>query len=124
MRGATEEKLSVPQFRVLAFLGRHQGASLSAVSEHLGVRDATASAMVDRLVKRGLVGRDTHPLERRRLELRLTRSGHSLLATARGRARAYLAKSLAKAKPADLKALARGLDLLRRTLETRAPVPW
>lgn len=121
MRGAAEEHLSVPQFRVLAFLGRHRGASLSAVAEHLGVKDATASAMVDRLVKRGLVGRDTHPLERRRLELRLTRTGTALLERARGKARAHLSKSLALASREDLQALVQGLELLHRTLEAEGP---
>jgi DNA-binding MarR family transcriptional regulator len=121
MRETTEEQLSVPQVRVLAFLGRHRGASLSMVAEHLGVKDATASAMVDRLVKRGLVGRDTHPLERRRLELRLTRPGSTLLERARGRARTFLAQKLASAGSGDMKALVRGLELLRRTLETAVP---
>ena len=116
MRAVTKEQLSVPQFRVLAFLGRNPGASLSAVAEHLGVKDATASAMVDRLVKRGLVGRGTHPVERRRLELGLTRTGVSLLELARGRARAYLAANLASASPEDLQALLQGLSVLRRFL--------
>jgi DNA-binding MarR family transcriptional regulator len=121
MREATEEQLSVPQFRVLAFLGRHRGASLSTVADHLGVTDATASAMVDRLVKRGLVGRETHPLERRRIELRLTRTGSTLLERARGKARTFLTQTLASASPGDLKALVQGLELLRRTLETAVP---
>ena len=116
MRGATDEKLSVPQFRVLVFLGHNRGTSLSAVSEHLGVKDATASAMVDRLVKRGLVERETHPVERRRLELGLTRAGTTLMERARGKARAYLAGNLASASRADLQVLAHGLDVLRRIL--------
>ena len=116
MRSATSEQLSVPQFRVLGFLGRNRGASLSAVAEHLGVKDATASAMVDRLVKRRLVRRATHPAERRRLDLGLTRTGSSLLERARGRARDYLAASLATASAADLQTLAQGLDVLRRIL--------
>jgi DNA-binding MarR family transcriptional regulator len=116
MREATKEQLSVPQFRVLAFLGRNRGASLSAVAEHLGVKGATASAMVDRLVKRGLVERKTNPVERRRLELGLTRTGVSLLERARGRARAFLAANLAPASPADLQMLVQGLDVLRRVL--------
>lgn len=116
MRDATKKQLSVPQFRVLAFLGRNRGASLSAVAEHLGVQDATASAMVDRLVKRGLVRRETHPVERRRLDLGLTRAGLSLTERARGRARAFLAAKLAGAGSADLRTLVQGLDVLRRVL--------
>ncbi len=116
MRDTTEEQLSVPQFRVLAFLGRNQGTSLTAVSEHLGVKDATTSALVNRLVNRGLVDREIHPLERRRLELGLTRAGTTLLEKARGKAKAYLVRNLVSSSPADLQALAQGLEVLRRCL--------
>jgi DNA-binding MarR family transcriptional regulator len=116
MRGASEEQLSVPQFRVLAFLGHRRGASLSAVSEHLGVKDATASAMVDRLVKRGWIERETHPEERRRVVLSLTSTGASLMDKARRRARSFLAAHLDGTSPADLQILASAMDVLRRIL--------
>src|SRR2546423_14828906 len=47
--------LSVPQFRVLVFLYRHPGASLSSVAEHLGVTCPTASVLFDRLGRGGLI---------------------------------------------------------------------
>ncbi|MFX4639379.1 helix-turn-helix domain-containing protein, partial [Acinetobacter baumannii] len=48
---------SLPQIRTLGFLSMNPGASLSKVAEHLGVSNATASAVVDRLVQKGLVER-------------------------------------------------------------------
>src|SRR5215510_2417726 len=75
--------LSVPQFRVLVFLYRHPGASLSSVAEHLGVTCPTASVLVDRLVRRGLVDRTTYPQERRRVALTLTATGARHLQQAR-----------------------------------------
>src|SRR5512140_2274127 len=66
MRHEAGAALSVPQLRALAFLGRTPGASLSAVADFLGVADATASVMVDRLVRRRLVTRSGNPEERRR----------------------------------------------------------
>ena len=66
---------SMPQIRVLGFLNENPGASLSKVSEHLGVSNATASSIVDRLVHKGLVERREHAAERRFVELKLTPDG-------------------------------------------------
>lgn len=119
MRGVAEENLSVPQFRVLALLGRHTGASLSSVAKHLGVADATASTMVDRLVRRGLVSREVHPQERRRVVLDLTQEGRSLLSRARAQARTFLATALAAWSGPELQQLEESLERLSQTLEPR-----
>jgi len=66
---------SLPQIRTLGFLNRYPGASLSKVADHLGVSNATASAIVDRLVHKGLIERKEHPAERRFVELKLTQAG-------------------------------------------------
>src|SRR3974377_815227 len=65
MRRQRAPHLSVPQFRVLAFLSRHPGSCLFAVADYLGVARPTASILVDRLVRRGLVTRTVNPAERR-----------------------------------------------------------
>ena len=75
MRSRRERPLSVPQFRVLTFLGRHPGASLSNVAEHVGVAKATASTLITRLVEQGLVSRQTDPNEGRQIILTLTSEG-------------------------------------------------
>jgi len=116
MREGVEGKLSVPQFRVLGFLDRAPGASLSEVAECIGVTNATASAMVERLVKRRLVSREGDPRERRRIMLSITPQGSRLLERARGRARKRMAESLAVLARSELAALANGLDLLSRVL--------
>ncbi len=108
--------LSVPRFRVLVFLGRHPGSSLTVIAEHLGVTGATASIMVERLVQAGLVTRKAHPEERRRVEVFLTPAGEELTRAAREGARAYVAGRLSASPADELRALARGLDLLRNRL--------
>jgi DNA-binding MarR family transcriptional regulator len=113
VRREAGEVLSVPQYRVLAFLSRNHAASLSEVAGWIGVAGATASAMVDRLVRRGLVARRGDPEERRRVRLRVTRAGAALVRRARARTRGRLAARLAALPAADRLALARGLDLLR-----------
>lgn len=117
MRRHSQPSLSIPQFRSLAFLSRCPGASLSAVADHLGVTPPTASALVERLVRRGLVMRAVAPDERRRVELRLTPSGHEHLEQARSATRSYLATLLSTLPPAELHALSRGLGILREALK-------
>jgi DNA-binding MarR family transcriptional regulator len=82
------------------------------VAEHLGVARSTASATVDRLVRRKLVSRTTHPAERRSVVLRLTPIGAEHLQQAREAASARMAKVLAGLPAADLLQVTQGLTLL------------
>lgn len=116
MRRAAGAGLSVPQLRVLAFLRRSPGASLSAVAEFCGVADASASAMVDRLVRRGLAAREPDPSERRRVRLTLTPGGSSLFESARAHTGRSLAARLRGLGEEDLAVLADGLAVLAGVL--------
>lgn len=115
MREASEG-LSIPQFRVLAFLGRTPGASLSQLSGFLGIAGATASVMVTRLVERRLVARSGHPEERRRVQLELTARGATVLEGSRQHARARVAQRLEKLARAELETVSSGLALLEQAL--------
>jgi DNA-binding MarR family transcriptional regulator len=121
MRRQRTRSLSVPQFRALVFLSRHPGASLSSMADHLGVTRPTASALVDRLVRRGLVTRAEHPQERRRLVLALTLSGARHLQQAREVARARIAGVLAGLSTAELRKIAAGIALLERVFKELSP---
>jgi DNA-binding MarR family transcriptional regulator len=112
MRSRRAALLSVPQFRVLTFLSRRPGAPLSSVAEHLGVARSTASAMVDRLVRRKLVSRTTHPEARRSVVLMLTAAGAQHLQQVREAASARMAKVLAGLPAAELLQVTQGLTLL------------
>jgi DNA-binding MarR family transcriptional regulator len=113
MRRQSKPELSVPQFRVLSYLNRQPGASLSAVADHIGLTRPAMSILVDGLVNRNLVARDTDPGDRRRLTLSLTRQGQSLYTAARGRTQARLAARLAALSPAERQALVATLEQLR-----------
>jgi DNA-binding MarR family transcriptional regulator len=112
MRSRRAPSLSVPQFRVLTFLSHRPGAPLSSVAEHLGVARSTASATVDRLVRRQLVQRKTHPEERRSVVLTLTSTGMQHLQQVRDAASTRMAKVLAGLSAADLLQVSQGLTLL------------
>ena len=112
MRSRRAPSLSVPQFRVLTFLSHEPGAPLSSVAEHLGVTRSTASAIVDRLVRRQLVSRTVHPQERRCVVLTLTTAGAQHLQQARDDSCAHIAQVLAGLSAADLLQVTAGLALL------------
>lgn len=114
MRAHAGQRLSVAQFRALAYLARTPGASLAQVAEHLAVTSATASALVDRLVKRGLVRRETHPRERRRVVLELTDEGRQLWDSARFHTRRRLQAMLAELSYEEQHVLDAALAALRR----------
>ena len=109
--------LSVPQFHVLVFLYRHPGASLSSAAEHLGVTCPTASVLVDRLVRRGLVDRTAYPQERRRLALTLTATGAQHLQQARDATRTRVASLLAGLSAAELHKIVEGVTLLGKVFK-------
>jgi DNA-binding MarR family transcriptional regulator len=82
MRSHRAPDLSVPQFRALVFLSRHQGSSLSDVATHLGLTAPSTSVMVNGLVSRDLVARRMDPADRRRVTLALTPVGQAAMESA------------------------------------------
>jgi len=100
MRSHRGAGLSVPQFRVLTFLGNHPGASLSDAADHHGLTLPSMSVMVESLVSRGLVIRESSSADRRRIILTLSARGRILLAQARRATRARLSECLEGISPA------------------------
>lgn len=117
MRRQGAHLVSVPQFRALAFVHRHPRASLSDVADHLGVTPPTASALIDRLVRRRLLVRAGHPEERRRVILTLTRAGRRLFEQARATTRRRVAEVLAGVPADGLRKISEGLALLAQAFK-------
>lgn len=114
---ASGETLSVPQFRALNHIGLRPGCSVSAVAAFLGVTLPTASVMVDRLVKAGMVETRTDARDRRRSALHLTEAGAALLSTIEAGALRDFARALAERTPAERQQLQQGLAVLRKTFD-------
>lgn len=102
MRGHRTADLSVTQFRVLAFVDKHAGTSLSDVADHIGLTLPSMSKLMDGLVARKLVLREFDTADRRRVTLKLTARGHTILASARAATHSYLAETLSALDPATL----------------------
>lgn len=66
------EQLTLPQFKVLLCLDQIGPCSLKDLAAALDVANASASAMVDKLVESGHLTRETDPEDRRAIRLYLT----------------------------------------------------
>jgi DNA-binding MarR family transcriptional regulator len=117
MRRHRTADLSVPQFRTLNFLNRQAGASLSQVAEHIGLTLPSVSLLVDGLVERKLILRDTSAADRRRVTLTLTTRGQSVLDAAHGATQAALAQKLAALSVKDQVIVAQAMQALRPLFE-------
>jgi DNA-binding MarR family transcriptional regulator len=75
VRHAKASGLSMPQLGALLHI-QHKGLmAVSDIGSHLGVTNAAASQMLDRLVAQGLVARSEDPLDRRVRQIVLTPEG-------------------------------------------------
>ncbi len=115
LRSHVGDQLTVPQFRCLAFISRHAGCTVSEVSAFMGVTKATASVMVDRLMRAGtiLVVNDT--TDRRRSLLHMSSPGRTQLLAIRAEARKDFAQAMTGLSAQELTMLNAGLEILRKT---------
>ncbi|MHA1887398.1 MAG: MarR family winged helix-turn-helix transcriptional regulator [Promethearchaeota archaeon] len=74
-----EKNLSMSQIGALMFIHRQFECGISNIGEKLGISNAAASQMLDRLVKLGLISRQEDPKDRRGKILTLTRKGNQIL---------------------------------------------
>jgi DNA-binding MarR family transcriptional regulator len=122
MRRNRAADLTVPQFRTLKFVDRQPGASLSEVAEHVGLALPSMSTLVEGLVARKLILRNTAADDRRRITLMLTGHGQSLVAETYAASQARLAERLAGLSAAERAAVVQGLEALRLIFATPEPL--
>ncbi|MFC1922435.1 MarR family winged helix-turn-helix transcriptional regulator [Chloroflexota bacterium] len=71
--------LTLPQMSTLFHLHHGSSCGVSDVGELLGVTNAAASQMVDRLVQYDLIERTEDPVDRRMKQLKLTNKGRAIV---------------------------------------------
>ena len=71
--------LSMPQTNTLMRLYYQGSCGISDIGSQLGVTNAAASQMVERLVQQGLIERAEHPDDRRAKQLTLTPKGRDFI---------------------------------------------
>lgn len=124
LRADSGVNLSVTQFRALAFLRRNEGASISVIADHLEIALPSMSRLIDGLVIRGMVRRQPHASDRRRVTLALTPAGRAALQDTRRAAEAYLTAALTGLSPSGRATVAQAMRVLQGVFaREREPIP-
>ncbi|MEG3630484.1 MarR family winged helix-turn-helix transcriptional regulator [Streptomyces poriticola] len=106
---AVEERVTLPQFRMLVVLSTQGATKLVTLADQLQVAPSTAMRMVDRLIAAGLADRQTNPDNRRETLLRLTDEGRSTVENVTARRRADITGIVSRLAPAQRAALVEAL---------------
>jgi DNA-binding MarR family transcriptional regulator len=111
MRAASPADLSVPQYRILGSI--YRGRNLAgAIAKHQGVSQPAMSKMIEALVEKSLIRRDTQSKDRRQVPLLLTDEGEALFLKIRRSAQQEIGRRTVKLNARDRKELLQGLRLL------------
>ena len=114
MRSHRAPGLSVPQFRTLAYINRHERTSPSAVAEHIGLTLPSVTKLLDGLVARDLVTREADARDRRRVALVITPAGAVALQAVHTATQSYLASLLSALSPQERDTVCQAMEILHR----------
>ena len=123
MRSHRAAGLSIPQFRALCFVERYDGASLSAVAEHVDLSLPTVSRMINGLVERGYMQRRNSQDDRRHMSLSLRPRGQAIMKTAREATQQFLTEKFQDLTLAQREALCVAMRALHEVFEQDMPHP-
>ena len=120
-RGQHSRDLSVPQFRTLAFVRNNDGASLSSLASYIGLTLPSMSKLIDGLVQRGLVARNSDEIDRRKVCLKITGAGQKELASAYDHTQDFLVTKLSSLSKQDLTTIHGSMQILNDLFESQHP---
>jgi DNA-binding MarR family transcriptional regulator len=111
-----EQELTFGQMRLLFLLSRHGPTPMSRVAEWLGVGLPTASGVVERVERHGLVSRQHRLDDRRVVDCQLTETGRQLIDEISGMRLEMMREFLAVLNPDELADMVRLITIvLQRT---------
>ncbi|WP_255989942.1 MarR family winged helix-turn-helix transcriptional regulator [Chitinolyticbacter albus] len=109
--------LTPGQFDVIATLGNTCGMSCRELGERTLITKGTLTGVLDRLVERGLIRRETTPGDRRSLTVTLTDAGRSVFEDVFSPHVAYLEPAFAQLSATELSTIEASLKQLRSVME-------
>jgi DNA-binding MarR family transcriptional regulator len=104
--------LSMSQLSTLFRIYHSKACGVSAVGDHLGVTNAAASQMVDRLVQMGLLARSEDPQDRRVRQLTLTPRGRKVVEDSLTARHQWMAQLTGTLTPEEQSAIIAALTIL------------
>ena len=103
--------LTMPQLKVMLILWREGPARMSELASGLGVTLATATGVVDRLVKKGYIVREGLPGDRRVVICRLSEEGQDFMKALWMSGRMQIGRILGVMTPEQIKIVAQGTEV-------------
>ena len=117
--------LTMSQLRVLHLLNTTRFALAGTVAESLKVRPSTATGIVDRLVRQGLVDRQRDPEDRRCVRIYLTENGRGVIGEIRQRNDALLSRLFRRFTAEQIELIAGAFELITQEAEQLGlMIPW
>ncbi len=105
-----EGRVTAAQVQGLRYLAHNEERLMSDLADGLGISYPAATKTVERLVKKGLVVRESDPADRRVVRVRLTEPGAQLIRDIDGARSQMLTTVLASLEPGDRDSLMRGMS--------------
>ena len=124
-KGADSEhlnRITVNQARIFGYIFSRGGEGpirISTLAHDLDVTPAAAGQAVDRLVRAGMVDRETDPTDRRAFVISISKKGREHLNEYQRRCRELSAELLADVPPADVAAFDRVLSAVYHGLDAK-----
>ena len=115
MRRGRSDRLTVPQFRVLAAVNRGLCHN-KEIGDLLGVTEAAISRMIDVLEQDGLVKKDISETDRRVKFLSLTGVGQKFFNFIKSDAKSRLKTKLSILSKEEMETVIKGLEILQKNL--------
>jgi len=104
VRAEADPHTTVPQFRILAAINRGLD-QISKIAEHIGVSQPAMSRMVDVLMQKGLVAKDSDPIDQRAYIIKLTPNGKQLFNQIKKESEKKIKRKLETMAPEQIAAL-------------------
>ena len=111
-RELLELDLTMPQLKIVLLLLFNDSLRMSELASGLGVSLATATGVVDRLVERGIIQRESHPSDRRVVLCQLSAEGRELVSGLWQSARERTWDLLRAVHPEELPLITQALEAL------------
>ena len=117
----TQFDVTLPRFDLLAQLDREkEGLRLGELSKRMMVTNGNVTGLVERLMKEGLIRRESVDGDRRVGLVTLTRAGRAAFSRMAAAHELWLAELFAGLAPADIDLLMKGLAAVKRSVTAHA----
>jgi DNA-binding MarR family transcriptional regulator len=111
-------EITPPQFNALLVLAETSGLTMGELCDHLYLACSTATDLIDRMERNGLITRERDTLDRRVIRLKMTPKGHQIIAEVMEARCRYLAGILERVDEPEKERLLESLKTLN-SLMTR-----